>query len=188
MRATEVKPGMLLEIENEPWEVTSYDHVTPGKGHAIIHVKLRNVINGRTQALRLSSSDKLEKAYVEKKNMEYLYEDASGYIFMDNENYEQTPLPKETFAERMRFIKLNSPVTVLYYNNQPISIELSPSVILEVTETQPGVKGDTVTNVTKPATLETGLEVKVPLFINQGDKLKVDTRSGEYLERNEVGG
>jgi elongation factor P len=184
MRATEVKPGMILEVEKEPWQVTSYEHVTPGKGHAIIHVKLRNVINGRTQALRLSSSDKVEKAYVEKRSMEYLYEDASGYIFMDNESFEQNPLPKDAFAEQMRFVKLNSPVNVLYYGGEAISIELTPSVVLEVTETQPGEKGDSVNNVTKPAVLETGLEVKVPLFINEGDKLKIDTRSGEYLERS----
>ncbi len=183
MKATEIKSGMILEIDNEPWQVTRFDHVTPGKGRAIIHVGLRNVINGRTQDQRLRSSDTVEKAYLDKKKMEYLYEDTSGYVFMDNESYEQTPMSKEAFAERMRFVKLNDQVTVLFHGGKAIAIELPASVTLEVTETEPGMKGDTVTNVTKPAKLETGLEVKVPPFINQGDKLKVNTETGEYVER-----
>ena len=183
MRSTEIKPGMILEMDGEPWEVTGFDHVTPGKGRAIIHVELRNLVNGRTQQQRLRSSDNVEKAFLEKKKMEYLYEDASGYVFMDNESYEQTPMSKESFAERMRFVKLNDQVTVLFHGGKAISIELPAAVVLEVTETEPGMKGDTVTNVTKPAKLETGLEVKVPLFINQGDKLKVSTLTAEYIER-----
>ncbi|MEG2939669.1 MAG: elongation factor P, partial [Oscillospiraceae bacterium] len=163
--------------------VIEFQHVKPGKGAAFVRTKMRNVISGTVVERTFNPTDKFPPAYVERKDMEYLYSDGELYYFMDVETYEQQPINAEKLSDSFKFVKENMVVKILSYKGVVFGIEPPNFVELEITETEPGFKGDTTTNVQKPATVETGAEVRVPLFIDIGDKVKIDTRTGEYLER-----
>lgn len=177
------KNGVTFELDGNVFQVIEFQHVKPGKGGAFVRTKLKNLITGATIDKTFSPTDKMPKVHIERKDMQYLYNDGDLYYFMDVETYEQLPLNEEQLGSALRFIKENMMIRVLSYSGNLLGVEPPTFVELEVTETEPGVRGDTATNVTKPAILETGTEVKVPLFINKGDKIRIDTRTGEYMER-----
>ena len=181
--AGDFKNGITFDMDGQVMQVIEFQHVKPGKGAAFVRTKLRNVITGAVVEKTFSPTDKFEPAYVERKDMEYLYSDGELYYFMDVETYEQQPLNADKLTDSFRFVKENMVVKILSYKGVVFGVEPPTFVELEITETDPGFKGDTATNVTKPAVLETGAEIKVPLFIDIGDKIKIDTRTGEYLER-----
>lgn len=164
-------------------QVIEFQHVKPGKGAAFVRTKYKNVITGAVVERSFNPTDKYPTAYIERKDMQYLYSDGDLYYFMDMETYEQQPIDKSKLGPAFQFVKENMEVKVLSYKGNVFGVEPPNFVELEVTETDPGFKGDTATNATKPATLETGAEIKVPLFINQGDMIRIDTRTGEYMER-----
>ena len=181
--AGDFKKGITVEWEGGVWNIVDFQHVKPGKGAAFVRTKIKNVMTGAVIERTFNPTDKMPRAIIETKEMQYLYNDGDLYYFMDPETFEQMPLNKDAVEDAIQFVKENSNVTIRYFKGQAFSVEAPNFVELEVTETDPGFKGDTATNVTKPATLETGAEIKVPLFINEGDKIRVDTRVGEYLER-----
>ena len=164
-------------------QIVEFQHVKPGKGAAFVRTKIKNVITGAVLEKTFNPNDKYPTAYIERREMQYLYNDGDLYYFMDNETYEQLPVGKDTIPDSFKFVKENMPVKILSYKGNVFGMEPPFFVELEVSETEPGVKGDTATNVTKPATLETGAVIKVPLFINAGDMIRIDTRTGEYMER-----
>ena len=170
-------------MDGQVLQVIEFQHVKPGKGAAFVRTKLRNVITGAVVERTFNPTDKFPPAYVERKDMEYLYNDGELYYFMDTETYEQLPLNGDKLGDSFRFVKENMLVKILSYKGTVFGIEPPNFVELEITETEPGFKGDTTTNVLKPAKVETGADVRVPLFIDIGDKIKIDTRTGEYLER-----
>ncbi len=182
--AGEFRNGMTFDMDGQVMQIIEFQHVKPGKGAAFVRTKIRNVISGAVVERTFSPTDKFPPAFVERKDMEYLYNDGELYYFMDLESYEQLPINKDKLSDSFRFVKENMQVKILSYKGVVFGIEPPNFVELEITETDPGFKGDTATNVTKPAVVETGAEVKVPLFINIGDKIKIDTRTGEYLERS----
>ena len=165
------------------FELDEFQHVKPGKGAAFVRTKYKNVITGAVVERSFNPTDKYPTAYIERKDMQYLYSDGDLYYFMDMETYEQQPIDSSKLGPAFQFVKENMEVKVLSYKGNVFGVEPPNFVELEVTETDPGFKGDTATNATKPATLETGAEIKVPLFINQGDMIRIDTRTGEYMER-----
>ena len=175
--------GLTFEMDGNVMQVIEFQHVKPGKGAAFVRTKLKNVITGAVIETTFSPTDKFENAYVERKDMEYLYNDGELYYFMDPETYEQMPLGKDAVEDAIQFVKENMNVTIRYFKGQAFSVEAPNFVELEITKTEPGFKGDTATNNFKPATTETGYELQVPLFINIGDVIKIDTRTGEYLSR-----
>jgi elongation factor P len=181
--ASDFRNGVTFELDGNVMQVVEFQHVKPGKGAAFVRTKMKNVITGAVTETTFNPSDKFENAYVERKDMEYSYNDGNLYYFMDMETYELIPLDAKLLGDNFRFVKENMPCKVMSYKGKVFGVEPPNFVELEVTHTEPGVKGDTATNVMKPAVLETGAEIKVPLFINIGDKIRVDTRSGEYLER-----
>jgi elongation factor P len=184
VRATELRKGLVLQHEGQLLLITEYAHHTPGNLRAIIHVKTRNLASGQTGQMRLSSSNTLEVAYLERRNCEYLYRDSSGhYMFMDSTSYEQFPISEDLIGEHMAYVKENTRVDVTFHENLAVGVELPASVILTVTETEPAVRGNTATNVKKDAVLETGLKVKVPAHIAVGDSVKVRTADAEFLGR-----
>ncbi|MDR2669077.1 MAG: elongation factor P [Desulfovibrio sp.] len=180
---TDFRKGLKIEVDGTPYEIVEFQHFKPGKGGAMVRTKLRNFLNGRIQDITFRSGDKVEKPDLEVREMQFLYRDTGELIFMDLTSYEQLHVGEEATGGKAGYLKESSMVQVLLYNGAPLDIELPASIILEVMDTEPGVKGDTVSNVTKPATLETGLVIQVPIFVNTGDKVKVDTRSGAYLGR-----
>ena len=175
--------GLKIEYEGEIWEIIEYRHSKVAQRSAVMKTKIRNVATGAVQEKNFRSGDSFKVPDVERKNMQFLYKDDIGFHFMDLDSYEQYSLSPEQVGEDSSFLKEQQEVTVLYYNNDPMGIELPTAVELEITETEPGVKGDTVTGGTKPATLESGAVIQVPLFIDKGDQIRVDTRTGEYLDR-----
>ena len=181
--ASDFRNGITFEMDGNVMQVVEFQHVKPGKGAAFVRVKMKNIITGAVTETTFSPTDKFENAYVERKDMEYSYSDGDLYYFMDMESYELIPLDAKLLGDSFRFVKENMPCKVMSYKGNVFGVEPPNFVELEVTETDPGFKGDTATNVQKPATLETGAEIKVPLFINPGDRIRVDTRTGEYLER-----
>lgn len=181
--AGEFRNGVTFESDGQVLQIIEFQHVKPGKGAAFVRTKCRNVITGGVVERTFNPTDKFEQAFVERRDMQYLYEDDGLYYFMDNESYEQMPLNKDQLSDSFRFVKENMSVKILSYKGTVFGMEPPLFVDLVVTETDPGFKGDTATNATKPATLETGAVVKVPLFIEQGEKLRIDTRTGDYLER-----
>ena len=183
-RVTEAKRGMVIRMDGELYQVAKYDHITPGKGRAIHHLYLKNMRNGRQKEVRMNTSDTIEPMYLETRKCQYLYRDASGHVFMDNENFEQFHLPEEVIVDRMLYITEGDSVDVIYVENAPLNIQLPAAVVLEVAEAEEAVKGDTVSNLQKNATLSTGLVLKVPLHIKAGDKVKVSPESGEFLGRS----
>ena len=180
---SDFRKGLKIEFKGDPYIITEFLHVKPGKGGAFVRTKLKNMITGRVLDETFRSGEKVGRPDLEEKNMQYLYMDPQGYCFMDNETYEQIFISEEQVGDSKNFMQENIDLTVLFYKGQPIGIDLPTTVNLAVTQSEPGVKGDTASGATKPATLETGHVVQVPLFINEGDVLKIDTRTGEYLER-----
>ena len=181
--AGDFRNGVTFDMDGSVMQIIEFQHVKPGKGAAFVRTKLRNVVTGAVIEKTFSPTDKYPTAIVEKKDMQYLYSDGELYYFMDMESYEQTPIDANKLGDAFKFVKEEMMCKVVSYKGTVISVEPPMFVELEVTETEPGFKGDTAQGATKPATLETGAQIKVPLFINIGDVLKIDTRTGEYLER-----
>ncbi|MFR6496428.1 MAG: elongation factor P [Ruminococcus sp.] len=181
--AGDFRNGITFELDGNVVQVIEFQHVKPGKGAAFVRTKYKNVITGAVVERSFNPTDKYPTAYIERKDMQYLYNDGDLYYFMDMETYEQQPIDSSKLGPAFQFVKENMEVKVLSYKGNVFGVEPPNFVELEVTETDPGFKGDTATNATKPATLETGAEIKVPLFINQGDMIRIDTRTGEYMER-----
>ena len=181
--AGDFRNGVTFEMDGNVYSIIEFQHVKPGKGAAFVRTKIRNVISGAVTEKTFNPNDKYPTAFIERKDMEYLYNDGDLYYFMDSETYEQLPISPNVLGDNFRFVKENMVCKVLSYKGNVFGIEPPNFVELQVTENDPGVKGDTATNVTKPATLETGAEIKVPIFINEGEMIRVDTRTGEYMER-----
>jgi elongation factor P len=181
--AGDFKKGLTIEIDGQVWVIVDFQHVKPGKGAAFVRTKLKNIMQGNVLERTFSPTEKFPKAHVETKTMEYLYNDGEIYYFMDQETYEQIPLNHSQVEDALNYVKENMPVTIKFFKGQAFSVEPPNFVELVVTETEPGFKGDTATAGSKPAILETGAKIMVPLFVNQGDKIRVDTRTGEYMER-----
>ena len=184
MTAGEFRNGATFEMDGQVQQVIEFQHVKPGKGAAFVRVKMKNVVTGAVTETSFNPTAKFEEAFVERREMQYLYNEGDLYYFMDNETYEQIPISKDTLGDDFRFVKENENVKVLSYKGSVFAVEPPLFVELEITETEPGVKGNTATNVLKPATVETGAVVKVPIFIEQGERIQIDTRTGEYLGRS----
>ena len=181
--AGDFRNGVTFEMDGNVYSIIEFQHVKPGKGAAFVRTKIRNVISGAVTEKTFNPNDKYPTAFIERKDMEYLYNDGDLYYFMDSETYEQLPISPNVLGDNFRFVKENMVCKVLSYKGNVFGIEPPNFVELQVTETEPGVKGDTATNVTKPATLETGAEIKVPIFINEGEMIEIDTRDGSYVSR-----
>ncbi|MCK5128857.1 MAG: elongation factor P [Clostridiales bacterium] len=181
--AGDIRKGVTIEIDGKLWNIVDFQHVKPGKGSAFVRTKIKNIMTGAVVERTFNPNDKFKKAHIETKNMQYLYNDGELYYFMDNDTYEQIPLEHSFVEDALPFIKENDQVLMQLYLDKPFSVTPQNFVILEITETDPGFKGDTANNVTKPATTETGYVVHVPIFVNIGDKVRIDTRTGEYMER-----
>ena len=175
--------GVTIEYENNIWQIIEFQHVKPGKGAAFVRTKLKNIKTGGVIEKSFRPTEKFETAHIDRKDIQYLYSDGDIYNFMDPESYEQIGINKEIIGDAMKFVKENDSCKICSYKGSVFSVEPPLFVELEVTETEPGLKGDTATGASKPATVETGAQVMVPLFVNIGDKLKIDTRTGEYLSR-----
>ena len=181
--AGDFKNGVTFEMEGKVYSIIEFQHVKPGKGAAFVRTKIRDVINGSVVEKTFSPTDKFPTAFIERKEMEYSYEDGGLYYFMDQETYDMVPINAGELGDNFKFVKENMVCKILSYKGNVFGIEPPTFVELQVTQTDPGFKGDTATNATKPATLETGAEIRVPLFINEGDVVRIDTRTGEYMER-----
>jgi elongation factor P len=181
--STQLRPGMVIKFNNELFSVFKMEHRTPGNLRGFVQVKMRKLSSGSMMEHRFSSEDKVERASLDEQEMEFLYDDGEYYYFMNTESFEQMHLMKDLLGDATNFLIPNLKVNVEFYEGKPISVELPPSVDLMVVETEPGMKGATVSNVTKPAKLETGLVVQVPPFITEGEKIRVSTSESAYLER-----
>lgn len=181
--AGEFRNGVTFDIDGNVFQIIEFQHVKPGKGAAFVRTKIKNVITGAVLDRTFNPTEKFPTAYVERKDMMYLYSEGNLYYFMDNETYEQVPIDESKLGDSFKFVKENMEVKVLSYKGSVFGVEPPNFVELEVTQTDPGFKGDTATNATKPAILETGAEIRVPLFIDQGEMIRIDTRTGEYMER-----
>ena len=181
--AGDFRNGVTFEEDGQVLQVVEFQHVKPGKGAAFVRTKLRNVITGSVIEKTYNPTAKVQQAYVERKDMQYLYNEGDLYYFMDLESFDQIPISADKLSDNFKFVKENVNCKIVSYKGNVFAVEPPIFVELEVTETEPGFKGDTATGASKPATLETGAEIKVPLFINIGDVLKIDTRTSEYLER-----
>lgn len=180
---SQFRNGLKLELDGEPFVITYFQHVKPGKGGAFVRTKVKNLLNGRVLDRTFRSGEKADEADVEEKRMQYLYADGEDLVFMDTQTYDQMPLPREVLGDAVKWLKENIEVDVLFWRGKPVNIELPAFIEAVVTQCDPGLKGDTASGATKPATLETGAVVQVPLFIKEGETLRVDTRSGAYVER-----
>ncbi len=183
IQATDCKVGTRCEVNGELYVCTDYVQQAQGRGRGIVNVRLRNLRTGNVQEMRFRSNETIERVIFDNRKMEYLYQEETGYVFMDLETYEQIPVPEPVVGNLAQYIKPNTEVEVSFYKNEPVLINIGEFVELQVVEAPPGLKGDTATGATKTVTLETGLQINVPLFINEGDILKIDTRSGEYVSR-----
>ena len=181
--AGDFRNGMTFEEDGNVMQIVEFQHVKPGKGAAFVRAKVKNVISGSVIEKTYNPTAKFPTAYVERKEMEYSYNDGDLYYFMDPESYELIPVNSKELSDNFKFVKENMICKILSYKGQVFGVEPPYFVELEVTDTEPGIKGDTATNATKPATVETGAEIRVPLFINTGDKIRIDTRTCEYMER-----
>ena len=181
--SNDLKNGLVLNIDGQLWTVIEFQHVKPGKGPAFVRSKLKNVLTGKVVERTFNAGVKVETANVDKREMNYLYNDGSGYVFMDNQNFEQMSLTNEIVGDAKDYLLENQGAIVAVYEGNPIYVELPASVVLEITFTEPGLQGDRSSGGTKPAMVETGLQIQVPLFIEQNTKVRVDTRTGEYLGR-----
>ena len=182
--ASDFRKGITFEMNGEPHVVLDFQHVKPGKGAAFVRTKYRNILTGATREEAFNPNDKFPKAHIETKQMQYLYNDGELYYFMDTDTYDQVPLAADLVQEAVKYIRETDMATVKFYEDSAFDVEAPNFVDLEVIETEPGVKGDTATNVTKAATVETGAVIQVPIFINEGERIQIDTRSGEYLGRS----
>ena len=182
--ASDFRKGITFEMNGEPHIVLDFQHVKPGKGAAFVRTKYRNILTGATREEAFNPNDKFPKAHIETKQMQYLYNDGELYYFMDQDTYDQVPLTAELVEDAIKYIRENDVATVKFYKDNAFTVEAPNFVDLEVVETEPGVKGDTATNVTKAATVETGAVIQVPIFINEGERIQIDTRTGEYLGRS----
>ena len=181
--AGDFRNGVTFEMDGGVYSIIEFQHVKPGKGAAFVRTKIRNVISGAVTERSFNPTEKFPTAFVERKEMQYSYNDGDLYYFMDMETYEQIPINASTLGDNFKFVKENMECKVMSYKGNVFGVEPPNFVELLVTETEPGVRGDTATNVTKPATVETGAEVRVPIFINEGDMIRIDTRTGTYMER-----
>ena len=181
--AGDFRNGITFEMDGGVWQIIEFQHVKPGKGAAFVRTKIRNVIAGSVVEKTFSPTDKFPTAHIDRREMEYLYNDGDLYYFMDPESYEQVPVSASELSDNFKFVKENMVCRILSYKGSVFGVEPPTFVNLEVTKTEPGFKGDTATNTLKPATLETGAEVRVPLFIDEGEMIQIDTRTGEYLGR-----
>jgi elongation factor P len=177
------KTGLTIEVDGGIWRVIDFQHVKPGKGAAFVRSKLRNLRTGAIQEKTFRAGEKVAKAQIDNRRMQYLYASGDQHVFMDNESYEQIELPSTAIEYELKFLQENMEVSIMMYHGETLGVELPNTVTLEVTETEPGIKGDTASGGTKPATLETGLTVQVPFFINQGDKLIINTTDSSYVSR-----
>ncbi|MGM0887827.1 MAG: elongation factor P [Bacillota bacterium] len=177
------RTGVTIEVDNGIWQVIEFQHVKPGKGAAFVRSKLRNLRTGSIQEKTFRAGEKVAKAHIENRKMQYLYASGDSHVFMDNETYDQIELPASSIERELKFLKENMEVHILTFQAETLGVELPNTVELEVAETEPGIKGDTSSGGTKSAVLETGLSVQVPFFINQGDKLLINTNEGSYVSR-----
>ena len=180
---TDFRKGLKIESDGTPCEIIEFQHFKPGKGGAMVRTKLRNILNGRVLDNTFRSGEKVERPNLESRDMQFLYHEGEQLVFMDMTTYDQMHMDAEATDGKANYLKDGQECRVLLYNEKPLDIEIPASLVLEVTETEPGAKGDTVSNVTKPATLETGVVIQVPIFVNIGDRVKVDTRTNGYLGR-----
>jgi len=180
---SQFRNGLKIELDGEPFTITYFQHVKPGKGGAFVRTKVRNLKNGRTIDRRFRSGEKVDEADIQENKMQYLYRDGENLVFMDSQTYEQLPFSEAQVGDARTFLKENLDVDVLFWRGKPINIELPPFIEAKITTCEPGIKGDTASNVTKPATIETGAIVQVPLFVKEGERIRVDTRTGAYVER-----
>jgi elongation factor P len=180
---SDIRKGLKVLMDGNPWTVIEFQFVKPGKGAAFTRTKFKNLLNGTIKEMNIRSGEKLEPANVDQRDMQFLYKEGDDLVFMDQTNYEQVSVSASLIGEASDLMKDNLPCTVLFFNERPVDVTLPTFVFLEVTASEPGVRGDTSGNVTKPATVETGAEVQVPLFIRVGDTVKIDTRTHEYVER-----
>jgi elongation factor P len=181
--ATQIKRGMTIKLNGELYRVFSFQHITPGNWRGMVQTKLKSVKSGSIIEHRFRSEDRIEQAYLETHEMEYLYSDGTDYYFMNTESFEQFHLPADLLEDSIPYLTPNIKIQVEFYENRPIGIDLPASVVLKVVSTEPAIKGATVSNVNKPATLETGLVIQVPPFVGEGEVIRVDTSEGKYLER-----
>ncbi len=181
--AGDFRNGVTFEMDGKVYQILEFQHVKPGKGAAFVRTKIRDVIAGSVVEKTFSPTDKYPTAFIERKEMQYSYNDGDLYHFMDTETWEDTAIAPSELSDNFKFVKEEMMCKVLSYKGKVFGVEPPTFVELEITHTEPGIKGDTATNATKPATLETGAEIRVPLFINEGDKIRIDTRTGEYMER-----
>ena len=179
----EFKTNVTVTIDGDPWQVVEFQHVKPGKGAAFVRAKMRNMSTGAVVERTFNAGERMPKARIERRGMQYLYESDGMYVFMDNETYDQMDLSKETLGTALNFLQENMDVKIMTYENRVLGVDLPNTVELTVVETEPGIKGDTATGGSKNATMNTGYVVKVPLFINEGDVLAIDTRTGDYISR-----
>ena len=180
---TDFRKGLKIEVEGIPYEIVDFQHFKPGKGGAMVRTKLRNILTGRIQDITFRSGEKVERPNLESRDMQFLYHEGEQLVFMDMTTYDQMHMDAEATDGKANYLKDGQECRVLLYTGNPLDIDIPLSLVLEVVETEPGAKGDTVSNVTKPAKLETGIVVQVPIFVNEGDRIKVDTRTKEYLGR-----
>jgi len=179
----EFKTGMHIELEGSVWRIVDFQHVKPGKGGAFVRTKVKSINSGSVVDKTFRAGEKFPRVFTEVKNMQYLYDSGDEVVFMDESTYEQLSIPHAELEDELPFMQPSSSVQVMFVGGNPSGVDLPSSVILEVTDTEPGVKGDTVSNVTKPATLETGAVIQVPLFVNVGDKIKLDPKEKRYIQR-----
>jgi len=181
--SNDFKTGVTIELDGDVFTIVEFQHVKPGKGAAFVRTKLKNVKTGAVIERKFNAGEKVPKAHVERREMQYLYKDGDHFVVMDNESYEQTSLTAEQIGDGVKWLKENMTLGVLFFGTNIIGVDLPNTVVLKVTATEPGVRGDTATGGSKPATLETGAIVNVPFFVNEGDDLIIDTRTGSYVQR-----
>ncbi|MCF7792347.1 MAG: elongation factor P [Victivallales bacterium] len=181
--ASDLRKGLKVEIDREPWIITEFEFCKPGKGTALYRCKLKNMLTGTTMDKTYRSSDKIEKASMEEREMYFSYFDGEFYVFSDAETFDEYPISSDILGSSVNFLIENSLCNVLMFNGKPIEVELPIFIEKEIVQTEPGARGDTATNVTKPAKIDNGYEIAVPIFINEGDIVKIDTRTGQYAER-----
>ena len=183
IQAGDFRKGTTFEMDGDVWQIIDFQHVKPGKGAAFVRTKIRSVMTGSNRDMTFNPNEKYEEARIETREMQYLYNDGTLYYFMDPDSYEQLPIDKVSVEEAILYIKENDMATIKFFKGKAFQVSPPNFVELEITQTEPGIKGNTATGATKPATVETGATVNVPLFVNEGDKIKIDTRTGEYLSR-----
>jgi len=183
IQAGDFRKGTTFEMDGDVWQIIDFQHVKPGKGAAFVRTKIRSVMTGSNRDMTFNPNEKYEEARIETREMQYLYNDGTLYYFMDPDSYEQLPIDKASVEEAILYIKENDMATIKFFKGKAFQVSPPNFDELEITQTEPGIKGNTATGATKPATVETGATVNVPLFVNEGDKIKIDTRTGEYLSR-----